>query len=80
MGSLEISSKTLEKYFSFLNRLNNNTKKRLINKLTKSLKINSDSTFDLKSLYGAWNDNKDSDTIIQEIKNSRVESDNRSSL
>lgn len=64
---------TIDKYFGFLKRLDKNSKKRLIIKLTESLEVRDTKSFDLKSLYGAWEDTKTSDEIISEIKNSRVE-------
>jgi len=80
MGSLAISNKTLDKYFSFLKSLNNDAKKRLIIKLTKSLETKKRKDFDPKVLFGAWKDSRDSDEIIMEIKSSRVEKRNMESL
>ncbi len=72
MASIAITNRTLDKYFGFLRRLDNNSKKRLIIKLTESLETKDDSSFDLKSIYGAWDDSKDSDTIIKDIRYARV--------
>ena len=71
MGNLSITNKALEKYFGLLNRLDNPSKKRLIKKLTESLDFEKNAT-DLKLLFGAWEDSKDSDEIIREINESRV--------
>ena len=68
MASIAITNKTLDKYFGLLRRLDNNSKKRLIIKLTESLETKDDSSFDLKSIYGAWDDSKDSDEIIKNIR------------
>lgn len=73
MGGLTISNKILDKYFSYLKNLDNTAKKNLILKLTKSMELSPKKEFDLKSLFGAWADNKDSDEIIKAIKSSRVE-------
>jgi hypothetical protein len=67
-----ITNKTIDKYFGFLTRLDNNSKKRLIIKLTESIETKQSSDSDIRSLFGAWDDTKDSDTIIKEIKDSRV--------
>lgn len=75
MGSLALNNKTLDKYFGFLRKLDNSSKKRLIIKLTESLEFSENRMFDLKSIYGLWEDSKDSDTIIKEIRDSRI--DNR---
>ena len=68
-----LTNKTIDKYFGFLSRLDNNSKKKLIIKLTESIETTSDESFSLNDLFGAWEDRKDSDTIIKEIKDSRVE-------
>ena len=72
MASIAITNRTLDKYYGFLRKLDNNSKKRLIIKLTESLETKDDSSFDLKSIYGAWDDSKDSDTIIKDIRDARV--------
>lgn len=76
MGSLAINNKTLDKYFGFLRKLDNSSKKRLIIKLTESLDYTDKRKVDLKSFFGSWEDSKDSDTIIKEIRDSRVENRN----
>ncbi|WP_445735899.1 hypothetical protein [Mariniflexile sp.] len=80
MGSLTISNKILDKYFGYLKNLDNNAKKNLIIKLTKSIETKSKKSFDIKSVFGAWEDDRTSDEIISEIKSSRVEKRNNPSL
>ncbi len=75
MASIAVTNNTLDKYFRFLRRLDNKSKKKLIIKLTESIESKEDSSFDLRSLYGAWEDSKDSDEIIMNIRKSRI--DNR---
>ena len=72
MANLTLNNKTLEKYFGLLNGLDNLSKKKLIIKLTESLDIEEEKV-DLRTLFGAWEDDKDSDKIIKEIRESRVE-------
>lgn len=72
MGTLTLNNKTLEKYFGLLKGLDNLSKKKLIIKLTESLETEVEKA-DLKAIFGAWEDNKDSDEIIKEIRKSRVE-------
>jgi len=74
MASISITNKTLDKYFAFLSKFDTNSKKRLIIKLTESIESKEDNSFDLKSLFGAWEDSRDSDEIIKEIRDSRVNS------
>ena len=56
MGSLVVTNKMLDKYFRFLKDLDDKTKKMLINKLTGSMKEKPEEDFELKSLFGAWED------------------------
>jgi hypothetical protein len=72
---LALTNKTIEKYFGFLTRLDNVSKKKLIIKLTESIENEGKDKFDLTILYGAWDDSRSSDEIIEEIKNSRVSKD-----
>ena len=74
--SLSLTNKTIDKYFGFLTQLDNGSKKKLIIKLTESIEINEESKFDLRDLYGAWEDSRDSDEIIKEIRDSRIDSKN----
>ncbi len=72
MGSLTLNNKTLEKYFGLLKGLDNLSKKKLIIKLTESLETE-EVKEDLETIFGAWEDTKDSDEIIKEIRESRIE-------
>jgi len=71
MGNITIDNKALDKYFGLLSRLDNNTKKKLIMRLTESLDFEKEDR-DLKLLFGAWEDTRDADEIIKEIRNARV--------
>ncbi|PZX13684.1 hypothetical protein LX69_02542 [Breznakibacter xylanolyticus] len=72
MTTLTITDTTIEKYFSFLNKLDNNSKKRLIMKLSESLHKREHSSFNIENIYGAWEDTRDSDEIIKEIQETRI--------
>ena len=80
MRSLTISNKILDKYFGYLKNLDSDAKKNLIKKLTKSIETKSKKAVDIKSVFGAWEDERSSDEIINEIKSSRLEKQNTSSL
>jgi len=73
---LALTNRTIDKYFGFLTRLDNGSKKKLIVKLTESIELKETKEFDLKRLFGAWEDSKDSDDIIKEIKDSRTDKNN----
>ncbi len=72
MATLTVNNKILDKYLNLLEGLDKSSKKTIIEKLSKSLE---DETVkpDLESLFGAWEDEKSSDEIIKEIRDSRVE-------
>ncbi len=70
---LALTNKTIDKYFGFLIEMDDFSKKLLIRKLTESIDIKKGKNIDLSSLYGSWDDERDSDEIIKDIKNSRVE-------
>ena len=76
MGSLTISNKILDKYFGYLKYLDLESKKKLITKLSNSIEKSKEKPSDMKSYFGAWEDNRTSDEIISEILNSRVEKQN----
>lgn len=73
---IALNNAIIEKYFSFLTRLDNSSKKRLIIKLTESIETNEQSGFDLNELFGAWEDTRSTDEIISGIRSSRVEKNN----
>jgi hypothetical protein len=70
---LALSNTTIDKYFGFLTKLDNSSKKKLIVKLTESIEDTADVDFDLSAFYGAWEDSRSSDEIIKEIKDSRID-------
>jgi hypothetical protein len=72
MANLTLNKKTLEKYFGLLKSLDNLSKKKLIIKLTESLDIKEEKV-EIRTLFGGWEDDKDSDEIIKEIRESRIE-------
>ena len=74
--SIALTNRAIDKYFGFLERLDNRSKKKLIIKLTESIDIVEEKKFDLKSLYGAWEDSRTSDEINKDIRDSRVDSNN----
>jgi len=71
--NLAIKNATIDKYFGYLTNLDNNTKKKLISKLTNSIEIKEQKTLDLSTLYGAWDDSRTADEIIHDSRTSRIE-------
>jgi hypothetical protein len=80
MGSLTISNKILEKYFGYLKNLDIRSKKTLIAKLSESIDKKPENKFELSSIFGAWEDPRDSDLIVSEIITSRVKKSNPESF
>lgn len=71
---LTLSKELLEKYLGILSVFDDKSKKELIQRLKKSLRESENKTYDLNKLSGAWEDDKSSDQIIEEIKTSRINS------
>ena len=71
MGNLAANNGTLNKYFGILKNLDVDSKKNLIIKLTKSIHSKPKSKPELKNIYGAWQDSRTADEIIEEIEKSR---------
>jgi hypothetical protein len=73
---LALTNKNIDKFLGFLIRLDNRSKKKLIMKLAESIEPGEEKKFNLNDFYGAWEEKRDSDEIINEIRNSRVEKKN----
>lgn len=71
-----ITNNSIDKYLGFLTRLDIVSKKKLIIKLTESIDNYENKPYDLKKLYGAWEDSRSSDEIINSIRLSRSEKTN----
>jgi hypothetical protein len=76
MSTIALNTKSLDNFFGFLFKMDTNSKKRLIIKLTESIETPNKSNNNFKSLYGAWIDNRDSEIIIKEIRDSRLNNRN----
>ena len=72
MATLTLGNKILEKYVSLLKGLDTDSKKKIINRLTESLDTKEEKV-DLRLLFGAWEDDRTSDEIINDIRESRIE-------
>ncbi|GAB4233410.1 MAG: hypothetical protein Tsb0034_06650 [Ekhidna sp.] len=72
MGVLNVSDKTLKKYFAFLNKLDDSSKTKLIDRLKKSLTAPKKDTPSISELYGSWQDSLSAEDQVKEIRNSRI--------
>lgn len=68
MGNLALNNGTLNKYFGILENLDVDSKKNLIIKLTKSINSVPKLKLNIKTVYGAWQDTRTADEIIENIK------------
>lgn len=69
---LTLTNTALDKYIGFLSRFDNESKKKLIIRLTESIVTPAAASLDLASLFGAWEDTRTSDEIVNEIMGFRV--------
>jgi len=68
------SSEAIDNYFIFLSKFYTGTKKKFIMKLSESIESENTNAFNSRSLIGAWENSRDSDDMIKEINESRVNS------
>jgi RAB protein geranylgeranyltransferase component A len=59
-------------YFRFMKNWDNETKKELIIRLTKSIDEKAKNKFDFSSCFAAWQDERSADEIINELRSDRV--------
>ena len=73
MASITLNNSSLKRYIDLFKNIDLKSKKKIIVGLTESINETDISpSNNLSSLFGAWEDNRDSDEIINDIKSSRV--------
>ncbi|MBN7810639.1 hypothetical protein J0A68_06720 [Algoriphagus sp. H41] len=77
MANLTLNNEALEKYFDILKNLDKRSKKKLITRLTESLEHKNE-VQGIDSLFGKWEDDRDSDDIIKAIRESRIDKKDQS--
>jgi len=70
--NIAITGSIVNNYFRFMKNWDIDTKKDMIIKLTESINFKTRNKFDFSSCYGAWEDNRNSDDIINELRGDRV--------
>ena len=70
--SLAFENKKVNSYFRLMKNWDTESKKDLIIKLTKSINDKTEDKRDFSSCFGAWDDERNADEIIADIRNSRV--------
>jgi hypothetical protein len=76
MSKIQLNSKSINNFFGFLFKMDTNSKKKLIIKLTESIEDNKTVKNSIASMYGSWIDTRDSEIIINEIRDSRTNNRN----
>jgi len=71
MAGITLSASLIERYFLLLRNLDATSKKRLVKKLEDSMASDTGASGNPMALFGAWKDDRDSDTIISEIREAR---------
>ena len=70
--NLAFENKKVNSYFRLMKNWDTESKKDLIIKLTKSINDKTKDKHDFSSCFGAWEDERSADEIIDDIRNSRV--------
>lgn len=66
-------NKIVDSYFKLMRNWDNETNKNLIIKLTKSINTGEKKQRDFSSCFGAWEDDRTADQIIDDLKADRVD-------
>ena len=69
---IAIENRKVASFFRFMKNWDNELKKDLIIKLTRSINNNSMDEYDFSLCFGAWKDERTAEEIIKDIYNSRV--------
>ena len=72
MNTINLNNRSIDNFFGFLYKMDTNSNKKLIIKLTESIEESKTSKKSIASLFGAWKDTRDSDSIVLEIRESRT--------
>ena len=67
-----VNTRMVDSYFRYMRNWDVNTKKDIIIKLTASIDSQGNDKNDFSSCYGAWEDSRTADEIINELRTDRV--------
>jgi hypothetical protein len=77
---MNVTMRTVNGYFRYMQNWDTAAKKNLISKLNSSLKEKADTNDDFLHFFGAWEDDKNAEEIINELKVDRVNSNENESF
>ncbi len=80
MSQLSLSNKMLDKYFRLFRNIDLASKKKLVSKLSDSIKAESEINANVKNLSGSWIDDRSASEIAEDIRKSRVNNNNQDLL
>jgi hypothetical protein len=81
MAVITLNNSSLKKYLDLFRNFDLSSKKKLIEGLSEDLgRPEKDSENKIASFFGAWEDDKDSDEIIKDIKSARTNNPDIESL
>ena len=72
MMNVATKNRMVNSYFRYMRNWDTNIKKDLIIKLTASIDSKSKDEHDFSSCFGAWDDTRSADEIIDDLKTDRV--------
>lgn len=67
-----ITKRIVNNYLRYMRNWDNETKKDLIRKLTASIDSKSKDKYDFSSCFGAWEDNRSAEEIVNDLRADRV--------
>ena len=65
-------NRIVDNYFRFMKDWDTNTKKDLIIKLTDSINVKAENKNDFSLFFGAWDDSRSAEEIINELEAERI--------
>jgi hypothetical protein len=74
--SLAAENNKVNNYFRLIRNWDNELKKDLIIKLTNSIHDKSEDSYDFSACFGAWEDDRNANEIIDDLRNDRVNFNN----
>ena len=67
-----VNNKMVNSYFRYMRNWDTDTKKDIIIRLTSSIDSMNNNKYDFSSCFGAWEDSRNADEVIRELRTDRV--------
>lgn len=73
MATITLDNSSLKKYLDLFRSFDLSSRKKLVEGLNETMKEPIDNNIDkITALFGAWEDGRDSDKIVEDIKSART--------